>query len=423
MTHVAQKIASRVASGWHATRYTRGKVFSWVVRQKQRRGQKLSPVRLVAGIMLMAAFAGAVVEYQSKAQGEIDLKALFSQFFSSFHGPLFEIAVAVLLIDWLTEQRLERQEKNDLTLQMGSTYADVADEAVRRLRSRGWLADGTLKGANLWEANLRDTYLGSANLRGANLGYANLQGAKLFGADLQGAHLAGANLQGTHLAGANLRDAILWQADLQNAHLGSADFRGATLMGPDGMLIGNIDPTYIHVRVRVTGLSGADFEVGPTPSDFNLVVGGTSLLGANFRGAKISGADLEDALRPANLQYALLSGANLQGADLGSVDLVAARLEHANLQGANLQKANLQGADLWGAKLQGADLQHANLRHVTLLGANLQEAKNLDMADLTGIVYDKHTQWPAGFTLPPSARLIVAKGEESPPEPPEKGET
>ncbi|MGW4772974.1 pentapeptide repeat-containing protein [Nocardia sp. NPDC004278] len=41
--------------------------------------------------------------------------------------------------------------------------------------------------------------------------------------------------------------------------------------------------------------------------------------------------------------------------------------------------------------------------HANLVGANLTSA-DLAGADLLGVAYDAHTQWPDGYTPPPSAR-------------------
>ena len=56
-----------------------------------------------------------------------------------------------------------------------------------------------------------------ANLRGAELWDANLRGADLRDADLWDANLRGANLRDADLRGADLRDANLWDADLWGA--------------------------------------------------------------------------------------------------------------------------------------------------------------------------------------------------------------
>ena len=83
------------------------------------------------------------------------------------------------------------------------------------------------------EPNLRRTGLQGAVFRGANL-----RGADLWDADLRGADFCGAHLQGAHLHGADLRGADFWRAHLQGAHLHGAnlhgaDFRDADLQGAD----------------------------------------------------------------------------------------------------------------------------------------------------------------------------------------------
>ena len=104
-----------------------------------------------------------------------------------------------------------------------------------------------------------------------------------------------------------------------------------------------------------------------------------------------------------------LQGADLAGADLAGADLMAANLRGANLEGANLHGANLRGADLTGANLMGADLAGANLRGADLAGANLMganlfgailhyanlnEAENLTVDQLSGARFGKTTILP-----------------------------
>ena len=60
--------------------------------------------------------------------------------------------------------------------------------------------------------------------------------------------------------------------------------------------------------------------------------------------------------------------------------------------GADLLEADLTDADLSRATMQGADL-----RRTILKGANLSGAYILQETGLSGAVYDKGTQWPAGF--------------------------
>ena len=89
-----------------------------------------------------------------------------------------------------------------------------------------------LRGADLRNANLRDTDLGGADLRNANL---------------RDTKLPGANLRDTDLGGANLRDTDLGGAYIGGAYLGGADLRGADLRGAkygDGIPI-SVPPLYL----------------------------------------------------------------------------------------------------------------------------------------------------------------------------------
>ena len=67
--------------------------------------------------------------------------------------------------------------------------------------------------------------------------------------------------------------------------------------------------------------------------------------------------------------------------------LAGANLAFLSLRGADLQGADLRGANLTGARLQEADLRGADLRHASLFGANLR-----------GVLYDRATRWPVGFS-------------------------
>ena len=140
---------------------------------------------------------------------------------------LASIAITILFVDMLYQHRETEREKRRLILQMGSPDNAFAREAVRALRSHGWLHDGSLKRASLGGANLQSADLGDANLQEANLVNANLQGAFLADANLQEAFLGGANLQEAELRRANLQEASLFGANLQRAYLADAKLQGA----------------------------------------------------------------------------------------------------------------------------------------------------------------------------------------------------
>lgn len=104
-----------------------------------------------------------------------------------------------------------------LTVQLGSPTNAFAVEAVRILRARGWLLDGTLvrtrlqganlQGADLSNADLREADLSGSNLQDTNLEETNFERASLRGAILRGANLRGTNVENSNFAGANLYEA------------------------------------------------------------------------------------------------------------------------------------------------------------------------------------------------------------------------
>ena len=174
---------------------------------------------------------------------------------AEFGGALATYGLLELLIRRREEEEAKEKElkaqKADLIAQMGSSVKDVAIAAAEELARRGWLTDGSLRGAqlaganlpkaDLMEANLQEadvhgadlqgTLLFAASLQGADLIAANLQEADLVRANLQGAHLFMANLQGANLSDADLRETVLGRADLQGAGLDGTDLQRATLIG------------------------------------------------------------------------------------------------------------------------------------------------------------------------------------------------
>ena len=148
------------------------------------------------------------------------------------------LAFTVLVVDVIRAKQNEEREKRDLILQMGSPDNAFAREAVRRLRMRGWLYDGSVRGANLFGADLHRADLVGADLRGARLCGADLRRADLRLADLQMAALMSTKLQKACLIGAKLSGAGLSEADLSGARVTdeqlaqAASLKSAAL--PDG---------------------------------------------------------------------------------------------------------------------------------------------------------------------------------------------
>lgn len=230
--------------------------------------------------------------------------------FLDIRSELIGIGVTVILIDNANEILRTNEEKKRLILQMGSPDNAFAVEAVRQLRERGWLTDGSIKSANLCKANLQNADLEGANLESADLEGANLQEAILTTAILLGGGLFEANLQD-----AKLQFALLLGADLQKANLRGANLQKASLA---------------KANLRFAYLRGANLE-------------GADLFGANLDGAYLEDANLQGAgLFLANLQGAYLFGANLREANLQEAKVIDEHLALAtSLEGATMPDGNV----------------------------------------------------------------------------------
>jgi hypothetical protein len=171
-------------------------------------------------LLLIATLIG-VLGYLNQHSGLLVPTSIVTDFYANVSAELASIAITVLVIDTLNERRLVQQEKAALIFQMGSPTNSIAGEAIRMLRARGWLTDGSLEGANLSWANLEDAYLENANMPKVDL----------FRAKLKGAHLEWSNLKGARVA-------TVW-SDLKRARRAgdkqfaqTTNLRGATM--PDG---------------------------------------------------------------------------------------------------------------------------------------------------------------------------------------------
>ncbi len=189
-------------------------------------------LRVVGVALLILAFLVGALGYLNE-RGLLYLtdtaQQILTYLSANVSTELASIAITILFVDALYEHRETEREKKRLILQMGSPDNAFAREAVRALRSRGWLGDGSLKKADLYRANLKEAHLWGANLEEAKLTGANLQKARLTGADLQGAQLKVAKLQETTLWATNLQGANLEDADLREANLRGSKLQGANL--------------------------------------------------------------------------------------------------------------------------------------------------------------------------------------------------
>jgi hypothetical protein len=153
----------------------------------------------------------------------------FEAFYPNLATTLVGMAIAVFTIDWLNERRADKQLKEQLIREMGHPADNgVALRAVRELRARGWLQDGSVRWADLFDANLQEADLEGADLEGANLGKADLEEANLKAANLKAANLKAANLKEVDLSKANLQAANLEGASINGANLRETNLRGVS---------------------------------------------------------------------------------------------------------------------------------------------------------------------------------------------------
>jgi uncharacterized protein YjbI with pentapeptide repeats len=186
--------------------------------------------RHVAGIILLIMVFVGSIGY-NHLHKRLDFTAIVSDFYANVATELGSIVITVIVIDGLNRRRSLAQEKETLTLQMGSPHQGFAVEAARMLRVRGWLIDGTLRKINLFQADLQGAVLAMGDLQMAFLVETNLQDADLRDINLQGGYLGESNLQAANLQGANLRETNMVSAKLQGANLRGANLQKARLGG------------------------------------------------------------------------------------------------------------------------------------------------------------------------------------------------
>lgn len=210
-----------------------------------------SAVRIVATFFLAVAIFVTVFGYVLTHGGTFNLITFVQDFYANAGVEMFSIAITVLVVDRLNERQTIREHKWELIVQMGSPDHAFAVEAVRIIRLKGWLTDGSLRGhdfskadlhdvdlshadlreATFFKANLDHALLNNSDLRGASLGFASMKGAFLVSANLEHAHLGGANLEGADLRDTDLIDAETWSVNVQGANLKGAKLNNLRTRG------------------------------------------------------------------------------------------------------------------------------------------------------------------------------------------------
>ncbi len=331
---------------------------------------------------------------------------------------LLLLAVLIVLAERLEQTRVTVVRQAILRLVaillvLSSLFIWARHQLINAVQCSPDCVGANLVGRDLEGAVLRNSDFAEANLRGANL-----SAADLYNSDFSGANLSNVNLQNSNLRGARFAGARLTGADFRGAILGDTDLRGAELHGAD---LTQIDLTRVHlegvifdqaklVETNFSGknLAGVSFvQADLTSANLsNADLSGSRLSGANLSGAQLADSDLAGAwLNLADLTGADLRGANLAGANLLGANLASADLSNSQLIGTSLIGARVNGTDLRGANLSGTRLLASELFPVDLLTDPLLQVLNelqlyevVADVDLSGVRFNRETQWPLGRT-------------------------
>lgn len=220
----------------------------------------------IAAIILLVGLAGF-------RDGIIPYIPVWTDIYLGMRTEMIGIGITALIITNASEFASMRAEKKRVILQMGSPDNAFALEAVRQLRSRGWIEDGSLRSASFLAAKLNDAFLHNADLSFADLSHTELRNVNLNGANLVRAKLSYADIAGSFISEVDLTDAKLNFAILEDATLGRSNLVGANLRGAILTKANLWGSNLTAVDMREAVLRGASFD-------------GAGLLGVDLRGAK-----------------------------------------------------------------------------------------------------------------------------------------
>ena len=215
------------------------------------KNKKIPAIRFI-GLFLVIIGTAITIFLKLNAGGNVEM--VLQDFAENVLGvELFGMGLTVFLIDWLYEQRDERERKKQLIRELGSTDSTLSNRAVLELSSKGWISDGTLKGCILMNSNLENADLDDAdfsfcNLEGVNFKGAHLGGANFYRANLKKSNFSdcfldeakfnyaivwNANFVSTNLRKSNFENSSLWQSNLQNSFLQDCSFHNSDMKGVD----------------------------------------------------------------------------------------------------------------------------------------------------------------------------------------------
>lgn len=158
----------------------------------------------------------------------ITLHNLLPDFYSNIITTLIDIAITVLIVDWLNRIRDDRLEKIRLLRDIGCGDHGIALRAVQDITQEDLHQKGFLRHRMLLGANLAGAVLGGADLSHSSFHDSNFTGVELYGARLymtcfwcavlRGADLRDADLNQTDFIYADLTDALVTIQQLRSAY-------------------------------------------------------------------------------------------------------------------------------------------------------------------------------------------------------------
>jgi len=204
------------------------------------------------GIFFLVTGLGLV--FFHKYPSDWPFNKLIENFYANFSAEFISISLTILLINYLYEVKEKRSLKIRLIRELGSEEKGLTARAVKELRENNWLSDGSLKGANLINANLSKLDLSGADLTEVNLEFADISNANLKKVTLKNAKLKNAKLLNSDLSEANLEGSILHSTSFYKSVLSRSNFTNADLIGSNFELAELMDCTFENSKLEDSNL-------------------------------------------------------------------------------------------------------------------------------------------------------------------------
>jgi uncharacterized protein YjbI with pentapeptide repeats len=268
--------------------------------------------------------------------------------------------------------------------ELDGVVADGARMGRADLRSAS-VRSSSFAGADLAEARLTNTVLAEVALTEADLAGADVSGATAFDLDLGAGAAEGlrgssvlvvdGSVRRANLVDADLAGSVLLGVDFTNAVLDRADLSGAQLLPRFDDTSRPLDPAGLSLTEAdiATALGVSPTDLGRLLDEARLVVTDLadvrpsefvrSLMLASLKlDISLHGLDTAEMMRITGFSadeftvQPLFSGTSLREADLTDVDLLAQTVTTTDLTGATVQGADLAGATIARSSLAGVDV-------------------------------------------------------------------